>query len=205
MKYVFVHGLGQDSSSWNNTISFIKNDIQWLNPNLFELLEEKDVTYSNLYFALSKYLKEIDEPVYLVGLSLGAVLALNFAMDHPKQVHSLVLIAPQYKMPKLLLSLQNIIFRLMPESSFQKLGCSKNDFLKLIESMKELDFTEQMKNVTCQTLVLCGEKDRINKMAAEKLAKILPNGKFQIVSGAGHEVNMDVPHHLAFLLDDFFK
>ena len=33
----------------------------------------------------------------LCGLSLGAVLALNYAIDFPKKVNSLILIAPQYE------------------------------------------------------------------------------------------------------------
>lgn len=51
--------------------------------------------------------------------SLGAVLTLNYAIDHPDKVKALVLIAAQYKMPKKLLKVQNMLFHLMPNSAFQ--------------------------------------------------------------------------------------
>lgn len=48
----------------------------------------------------------------LCGLSLGVVLALNYIIDNPKKVNSLVLIAGQSEMPKALLKLQNIVLGL---------------------------------------------------------------------------------------------
>ena len=61
-------------------------------PNLPLLLKNKEATYINLYNALVDYCKDISEPLNLCGLSLGAVLALNYALDNPKMTKSLVLI-----------------------------------------------------------------------------------------------------------------
>ena len=61
---------------------------------------------------------KFSEPVTICGISLGAVLALNYCIYHAEQVQSLILIAPQYKMPRLLLKFQSILFRIMPEKSF---------------------------------------------------------------------------------------
>ena len=145
MRYIFVNGLGQNSSSWEMTISFIEGIVNISNPDLFELLQEKDTTYNNLYSAFCEYLEEYSEPVVLVGLSLGAILALNYTIEHPQRVQSIVLIGAQYKMPKLLLKVQNIIFRFMPESPFRKIGSSKKDFILLTKSMMELDFSNDLK------------------------------------------------------------
>lgn len=203
MRYIFVHGLGQDSSSWEKTISFMEKKTQITHLDLFDLLEDKEPTYNNLYLAFSDYMEEYSEPVILLGLSLGAVLALNYTIDHPKRVQSLVLMAPQYKMPKLLLKMQNIIFRFMPESSFQKLGSSKNDFIVLTSSMMELDFSQDLIGVQCNTLVLCGENDRANKGAAKKVAAQIPKAEMRTIMDAGHEINVDAPEQLASILNDF--
>ena len=203
MRYIFVHGLGQNSSSWEKTISCMKDKTQISNPNLFDLLKGKKPTYNNLYNAFSEYIEEYSEPVVLIGLSLGAVVALNYTIDHPRRVDSLVLIAPQYKMPKMLLKVQNTIFRLMPESPFQKLGSSKNDFIILSNSMMELDFSNDLKKVQCKTLVLCGEKDKANKRAAEKLAEQILTAEIQTIMGVGHEINMEAPETLASILNEF--
>ncbi|MEH6944406.1 alpha/beta fold hydrolase [Bacillus sp. JJ722] len=205
MRYIFVHGLGQNSTSWEETISFMGKTTQISHPDLFDLLKDKKPTYNNLYLAFSEYIEISSEPVILFGLSLGAVLALNYTIDHPQRVQSLVLIGAQYKMPKLLLKVQNTIFRFMPESSFQKLGSSKNDFILLSNSMMELDFSKDLKRVQCNTLVLCGENDKANKRAAEKLAEQIPKAEIRTVIGAGHEINMEAPEKLASILNDFLR
>lgn len=205
MKYIFVHGLGQNSSSWEETISYMGKTTQISRPNLFDLLEDKELTYNNLYLAFSRYVEESSEPVILIGLSLGAVLALNYTIEHPSRVESLVLIAPQYKMPKLLLKVQNTIFRFMPESPFQKLGSNKKDFILLLNSMMELDFSKELNRVQCNTLVLYGENDKANKRAAEKLAEQITKAEIRIVKGVGHEVNMEDPEALAVKLNEFLK
>ncbi|KOS71506.1 2-succinyl-6-hydroxy-2,4-cyclohexadiene-1-carboxylate synthase [Lysinibacillus contaminans] len=204
MKYVFVHGLGQDSSSWENTISFMGETTRISHPDVFDLLKDNKTTYNNLYLAFTEYMEEYSEPATLLGLSLGAVLALNYTIDHPKRVRSLILLAPQYKMPKLILKVQNIIFRFMPESLFQKLGSSKHDFIQLTKSMMELDFSKDLTKVQCSTLVLCGEKDRANKRAAKKLAAQIPTAEMRTVRGAGHEINVEAPEQLASILNEFF-
>jgi len=204
MRYIFVHGLGQNPVIWERTIAYMGETTQISHPDLFDLLKNKETTYNNLYIAFCEYLEKIPEPIILVGLSLGAVLALNYAIDHPQRVQSLVLLAPQYKMPKLLLKVQNVIFRFMPESSFRKLGYSKNDFILLSQSLMELDFSKDLKRVHCNTLVLCGEKDKANKRAARKLTEQLLKAKFRTVKGVGHEINREAPEQLASLLNDFW-
>ena len=203
MRYIFIHGLGQNSSSWEETISYMEEMTNISHPDLFDLLKDKESTYNNLYLAFSEYIEESSDPVTLIGLSLGAVLALNYTIDQPERVQSLVLIAPQYKTPKLLLKIQNIIFRFIPESSFQKLGTNKRDFILLLNSMMKLDFSKDLKSVQCDTLVLYGENDKVNKRAAENLTEQIQKAEIQTVMGAGHELNTDAPEKLASILNDF--
>ena len=202
---IFVHGLGQNSSSWGEMLLFMGESNQMYHPDLFDLVKGQELTYKNLYAAFSEYIDEFLEPVNLVGLSLGAILAMNYTLDHPEKVQSLVLIAPQYKMPKLLLKIQNIVFQFIPKSSFQKLGSSKSDFIRLTESLIDLDFRQGLKRIGCHTLVVCGEKDKANKRAAEQLAAKLSNAEILIVKGVGHEINTEAPEKLASLLKDFLK
>lgn len=173
--------------------------------DLFSLLNRKDATYENLYKAFSDYCDSIDEPLNLCGLSLGGICALNYAIDNPSKVKSLVLIAAQYKMPKVLLKLQNFIFRFISDSSFTDMGMSKNDFITLTNSMMSLNFDAALKNIAMPVLVLCGAKDKANKKAAESLSANIPNAKLLFVTNANHEVNKDAPKELAEILNDFYK
>lgn len=203
MKQIYIHGLGQTADSWNAVTEKVNMDGEIICPNLAEMVEYKQTTYSNLYDEFSELCNSIDEDIFLCGLSLGGVLALNYAIDHPKKVKALVLISTQYKMPKKLLKLQNVLFRFTPESAFQQTGFTKSDFISLCSTMAELDFSDLIHKVSCPTLIVCGEKDRANTGASVKLAGILDSKLIKIL-GAGHEVNVEAPEKLAEILKEFY-
>ena len=115
MKYLYLHGLGQKPDSWNRVIKETKVSESSVKLSLAEMLEGKSATYKELYSAFSSECDKVNDEIVLCGLSLGAVLALNYAIDHPDKVKSLVLIAAQYKMPQKLLKVQNMLFHLMPK------------------------------------------------------------------------------------------
>lgn len=203
MKYLYLHGLGQTSASWNNVIkeTEVANDSVSLSLN--DMLLGKKATYDELYSALIDECNKYDD-IALCGLSLGAVLALNYALDYPNKVKCLVLIAPQYKMPKLLLKLQNIMFRFMPASNFDSIGFKKEDFISLCASMTKLDFSHSLDKISCPVLVVCGEKDNVNKKAAKELVNHLKDAKYLELSNTGHEANIESSKELAIELNKLY-
>ena len=204
MKYLYLHGLGQKPDSWNRAIKETKVSGSSISLSLAEMSEEKDVTYKELYSAFSEVCDKEDEEIVLCGLSLGAVLALNYAIDHPDKVKAIVLIAAQYKMPKKLLKFQNVLFRLMPNSMFKQTGFTKADVISLCDTMAELDFTESLHNVSCPVLIVCGEKDNANKKASKELACYLSKSSFYELLKTGHEVNIEAPEEMAMVLQKFY-
>ena len=110
---IFVHGSGHKATSWEKTISYMTNNEDIVCPNLSSILEGKEASYENLYSSFVKYCNEFDGQIHLCGLSLGGILALNFALDFPQKVKTLVLIGTPYKVPKVAFSFQNIIFRFL--------------------------------------------------------------------------------------------
>lgn len=204
MKQIYLHGLGQNPDSWSKVIEQLEDAEHSMCPDLSELVQGQDTTYQNLYAAFSAMCDEIEEDICLCGLSLGGVLALNYAIEHPEKIKGLVLIATQYKMPKKLLRVQNAIFRFMPKSMFQQTGFGKLDFLKLCNTMMELDFSDSIYNVSCPTLVIYGEKDRANKNASIELANMLIDAELQVFNGVGHEINIEAPDKLEETLRVFF-
>ena len=203
MKYLYLHGLGQTSASWNNVIKETEVADDSISLSLNDMLADKCATYDELYSALIREFDKYDD-IVLCGLSLGAVLALNYALDYPNKVKSLVLIAPQYKMPKMLLRLQNIMFKFMPASSFDSIGFKKEDFISLCASMAKLDFSHSLDKISCPVLVVCGEKDNVNKKAAKELVNHFKDAKYLELSNTGHEANVESSKELAIELDKFY-
>ena len=201
MSYVLIHGLGQNSKSWDKVLSFVTKPTPMMCPDLFTLINNnKEVTYQNLYHSFSDYCNNISGPLNLCGLSLGGVLALNYTIDYPTKVQSLALISTQYKMPKKILKIQNVIFNFMPEVMFKSIGLKKRECIKLINSMIDLDFTEKLKDISCNTIVVYGSKDYANKKAAKRLADKISGAELHFINNAGHEVNIDTPKKLSSLL-----
>ena len=55
------------------------------------------------------------------------------------------------------------------------------------------------------TLVLCGERDRVNVKLSRRLAETLPDARFEIVPDAGHVANLDNPEAFNRLLREFLE
>ena len=103
-----------------------------------------------------------------------------------------------------LLKLQNVIFKVLPEKTFQAEGFTKKDFIGLTKSMFYLDFSRQLEKISCLTLVLVGEKDIPNKKSCKRLAGLIKHARFEQVEKSGHIVNEDNPEKLVTLLTSFW-
>ncbi|MEG2460813.1 MAG: alpha/beta fold hydrolase [Clostridia bacterium] len=127
MKKILIHGSGHKVTSWDETITYMKDNKDILCPNLSSILNGKEASYSNLYSSFIEYCNNINGQINLCGISLGGILALNFALDFPNKVASLVLIGTPHKVPKVMFSIQNIIFKFIPKSVFENVEFSKKE------------------------------------------------------------------------------
>lgn len=203
MRNILVHGLGQTTSSWNKVRENLM--FECVCPNLPELIAGTTVNYSNIYVEFVKYCSGFPDKPNICGLSLGGILALNYAIDFPDRVNSLVLIGTPYKSPKALLKLQNMIFRFMPNSAFNETGFGKWEFIGLTKSMENLDFSSDLEKISCRVMVIIGENDKPNRKSAVEMAARIRGSEFKMVKDSGHEVNVDKPQELANLLSGFWK
>ena len=201
---IFVHGSGHKATSWEKTISYMTNNEDIVCPNLFSILEGKKASYENLYSSFVKYCNEFDGQIHLCGLSLGGILALNFALDFPQKVKTLVLIGTPYKVPKVAFSFQNIIFRFLPKSIFETMAFDKKNTFALGDTMKNLDFSDRVKNIKCPTLILCGKKDSANMKSADYLSQSIRSAELKIIENTGHVVNEENPKALADILNEYY-
>lgn len=88
--------------------------------NLAELAQGSEVTYKNIYAVFSDFCNKLERSIDLCGLSLGGVLAPNYAIDYLEKVNSLVLVATQYKMQKNYCSFRIFFFVLCPKLCLNK-------------------------------------------------------------------------------------
>ncbi len=199
MKTIFLHGLGQTARDWQAVVNQASLSDTCC-PELFSL-SEGDITYSHILTGLEKQCENMTEPFCICGLSLGALLALDYTIRHGDKVASLILIGVQYKVPSLVIDLQNLIFRCMPKKAFENMGMSKHDTIRLCHSMRSLDFSSGLNKIVCPVTIICGEKDGANLKASKQLKELLTNSELHIVPEAGHEINQCAPESIAAILN----
>lgn len=205
MKNILIHGLGQSSKAWDT----VKNELETkgissIVPDLFELAKGKELDYTTVYQTFNKLCESYQDKLNLCGLSLGGLVALNYAIQFPEKINSLVLIGTPFEIPKGLLKFQNIVFRFMPKAAFQNMGVSKKDFIRLSKSMTELNFMASAATLDCPALILCGANDKANMESAKRFHEAMKNSNLVIVEDSGHEVNKDNPHKLVSVLQGFW-
>ena len=146
MEVIFLHGLGQGPSAWEGVVSALPDSIRADCPDLFALAKGGTLDYPALYRGFSAFCGEKREGLHLCGLSLGAVLALQYAQEHPESVKSLVLIGGRVRTPKALLKVQNALFHLMGEKNFREMGLTPEP----MEHVRAPGILESPVNLECR-------------------------------------------------------
>lgn len=70
--------------------------------------------------------------------------------------------------------------------------------------MKTLDFSNRLSEISCKTLILCGEKDKPNRKAAKQLGNLIMDAKLKSIQNDGHEANIDNPEDTAKIIEGFW-
>ena len=84
MKNILIHGLDQDDKSWDKVKEYLREyNYNVICPNIFDLLKNDSYEYNNLYGTMEERINNCNDKVNLCGLSLGGILALDYAKNHP--------------------------------------------------------------------------------------------------------------------------
>ncbi len=88
---------------------------------------------------------------------------------------------------------------------FENIGCSKKEFITLVNSMCNLNIATNLSKIKCKCFILCGAKDSTNMKSAKLLNDSIKNSKIKIISNSSHEVNIDNPEELSIIIYNFWK
>ncbi|MDO5535411.1 MAG: alpha/beta hydrolase [Propionibacteriaceae bacterium] len=193
---VLLHGLGQSPQAWQDQVTAMPAGFEavapWLKGTRPGRAEQFSVTgASDDVLALLN--QHGAEQMSLVGVSLGAVVALDAAIRAPETVSHLVLAAGQVNPPKSVMRMQRLVFSLVPAKRLAAMGVEKQRFLQALDEAARVDFRSRLGEVTAKTLVLVGANDKANLTAARDLAAGIPGARLEFVPDAGAQPNVENP------------
>ncbi|MGD0677386.1 MAG: alpha/beta hydrolase [Polyangiaceae bacterium] len=148
-------------------------------------------TLSDLYEAL---LAALPPRFHLVAQSMGNVLAMRMAIEHPDRVAGLILCAVTGGVPVRALG-----------------GAEWRATLRLEQPSAPTwfiddasDFTEHLATIKSPTLVLCGDADPLSPVrVGEFLCGRIPEARLCVISGGGHSMGVDAPDRVAPAVEGF--
>lgn len=226
---LFLHGLGTNSTSWTPQVSALADagyrliipDIPGFgeSPNL-----AKGWRLKNVSDALASHLDGLDiRSVVVVGLSMGGVIAQQFAIDRPNRVERLLLastfpsLAPDNLSQAIYLGKRFVInyFRgknrqagLVADRIFpgadqkelrdtleqQILAADPEAYRAATIELARFRLGTKLKDFGKPVLVIAGERDSTVSVDRQlSFKKYFPSCQTLVVQNAGHGVNIDQP------------
>jgi 3-oxoadipate enol-lactonase len=206
---VLLHGLGTGAAGWRPQIEAFSPSRSVVAP---ELYGDPPFRIEAAAARLGALLD--DRPVDLCGLSLGALVALRYALDRPHGVRRLVLCAGLARLPRrqrAQVRATAALIRLFPQRTVlgQLAGALPEehrdaardaiahlrpaDLSAMMREAAAWDVAEQLPSLRVPALVLCGARDRPNLPLSRDLAERLPDAELRVVPDAGHVANLDNP------------
>ena len=196
---IFLHAVPQGPEAWTSQIDALPEGFTGRALPLLGTRDAHGVDF-RVDRAVAAILSELDDAgldrVDLCGLSVGAMVATQFVLDHPERVSSLVLSGSQMHtapwLIKLQLGLLQVAWRAVAPP-----GMSKQRLLSIVREIRDIDTRGAIRRIDTPTLVFCGAKDRPNLRAAREIAAGIHEAELQIVPGAKHLWNTQMPEEFS--------
>ena len=202
MKLIFLHGLGQSADSWKEVQDLLAD----YPSEALDLFPAGVGTYQEAKEHIYQRLTVETEPFVLVGLSLGAALALELSSYDLPNLQALVLSGCPLKLAgNIPFYIQLLIFKLLPKRIYEKQEADKALMVGVSEELKTLDLREIAKNCPYPSLLICGSQDKPNLKSMKGLQQLIPNSQFQIIPDGPHVLNRAKPKEFAEITRSFLE
>jgi len=222
---VFIHGVGLAKEIWEQQINFFK-DYNTLTYDLLghgkTPLKKSKISLDDFSKQLIKLINELNfKKIHLIGFSLGALIARDFACTHGDRLSSLILHGSIYKRTeeqKRVVKNRYVVAK-MNRSASKKTALRRwlsEDFVKknpeiynkiysILDKNKRLDFLKcyevfvnfvdddnMLKKINVNTLITTGENDvGSTPKMSKNLSKMIEGSKFVEIKKGKHLCNIE--------------
>jgi pimeloyl-ACP methyl ester carboxylesterase len=234
-----IHGLGSSTRDWESQVPAFQQYYRVYRIDLrgHGRSDKPPGDYSIPLLAqdvhdLLEYLK-VDH-LHLVGISLGGMVALQLALDHPALVRSLVLVNSFVDLPldtwgrrlnfwKRLWVVRLLGLRKMAEILARNLfpaegqsalretfiqRWSENDrqaYLNTLKGMAGWSVRERLPELTAPTLVISADQDYTPVEAKQAYVRLMPAARLEVIANSRHGTPVDQPEVFNRVVLDFLR
>ena len=86
------------------------------------------------------------------------------------------------------------------------LSLRRGSYLKALEAAETFDRTSEITRIRAPTLLLYGEFDRlVTPKLGKEVHALMPGAEYDVISGAGHLINIERPVEFNLRMDQFFR
>ena len=202
MKLIFLHGLGQSADSWKEVQDLLAD----YPSEALDLFPSGVGTYQEAKERIYQHLSEETESFVLIGLSLGATLALELSSYDPPNLQALVLSGCPLKLAgNIPFYIQLLIFKLLPKRIYEKQGADKAIMVGISEELKTLDLREIARSCSYPSLLICGSQDKPNLSSMKAIQELMTDSQFEIIPNGPHVLNKAKPKEFAEITRSFLE
>jgi 3-oxoadipate enol-lactonase len=233
---VFIHGLGSSTRDWEYQVPELSKSYQVIT---FDLRGHGQSDKPAGPYQMTMFSKDAANllqtlglgAAHVVGISLGGGVALQFALDYPEQVKTLIIVnsAPtlgdqaqaQQEVERRVGIVQQLGMRAMGQALSPVLfpnpehanlretfveRWAENDpqaYIEATRSMLGWDVMDRLSGLQCPTLIITSDQDYSPAAVKEAYVKLIPNGQLVVISDAHHAVPIEQPQQFNTVLTRF--
>lgn len=184
---------------------------------------------------LARFVKEvIREPVHVIGLSLGGMVGLQLALDHPDQVSSLAVVnAVPHMVPETAAHWRQLVVRLTmahalplgvssravarrlfphPGQDAQRrqfvqstLEVRRRSYLRALRAIVGWTVADRLGELRCPVQFIAGEHDYTPLSIKRRFAAMAPHATVRMILGSGHATPIDRAQEFNRAMVDFLE
>lgn len=224
---LFIHGLGSSSRDWENQLPFFQDHYQIITYDLrgHGKTDKPKAPYTIPLFAndaaqLCQAL--VQQPIHVIGHSLGGMISFQLALDFPDLVRSLTIInsAPAVIFPSFLTQLsfllrrfsvklfgmrhlsKNLANHLFPKPEQQPMRdvfisrWLENDphaYINTLKAFKGWNVMPRLSSLQCPTLIMTADDDYTPVAFKEYYTKLIPQAELIVIKDSKHLSPIDQP------------
>ncbi len=235
---LLLHGLGSSTLDWSHQRQFLAKRYQVLTLDLRghgrSDIPPGEFSIPGFAADVAAVLDKLHlAPAHVVGISMGAAVGYQLALDRPDRVNSLTAIncPPEFVArtwkERLMLWQRLLLIRVLDmrrigrvlaarlfsgedlaseRATFEQ-RWAKNDkdaYLRSLRALLGWTVVDRLAELRCRVLLLVSELDYTPVERKERFLPKLPDARLRVVPGARHAVTMERPEEVNALLGDFF-